>query len=526
MQILNLVQGSPEWKATRAKYHTASEAPAMKGKSKYKKRDQLIHEKAEGEEQEFDDFTLKLFEKGHEIEKMARPHAEKIIGEPLFPATGLEIVDGIGLLSSFDGVTMATDLIWECKSWNLQKAADLRDGKIPETDIDQVIQQLVTSGAEKCLYMVTDGTPEKMVYIWYYLTPNDKPELIAGWKQFNQDLSDYVTNDKPTQKGVSSAIMELPAIKIDIIGGVKESNLAIYKDSAEQFIASINTDLVTDDDFATAETTIKFCETTEKKLDLVKTQAIEQATGIDELFKTIDFLKEQIRSKRLSLNKTVTSKKAEIKMKIALDAKNEFISFQAEINEKLGGNYVFVETDFNSALKNKRTIDSLQSAANDEVANCKIKANEIAQKVQYNLEAIPSNREFLFTDKTQIATKENDDFILLVNARVDKYEKEQEERIAAKRLADEKAAQTEPATIKEVEPETIPDNIIDSLEFRDNESKFEEAKISPDSWKVVAASLQANGIGLKSANKIARLIVDDKIDNVKFFSVVLDMAGK
>lgn len=531
MQILNLVQGSPEWKAERAVNYTASEAPAMKGDSKYQKRDELLHAKKTGEEKEFDDFTLKLFEKGHKIEALARPIAEKIIGEQLFPCTGKDVVDGLPLLASFDGLTMDQRVAWECKSWNEEKAAHVRSDVLPLTDFWQVIQQLVLSKAEKLLYMVTDGTPEKTVYIWVELEQAETIELLSGWKQFEQDLKGYIPEETKTQ-GVASAIMELPALNIQIDGNVKSSNLAIYKASAEQFIASINTDLKTDDDFATAEKTVKFCETAEARLEQVKGQALEQTADISELFKTINFLKEQIREKRLLCSNAVKSKKAEIKLSIATAAKNDFIEFQNKTNENLGGNYAFVESDFNSAMKGKKTIASLQSAANDEVANCKVKLSALAQKIQDNLEMIPNEWEFLFADKAQIITKENDDFQLLVNARIDS--KKEADRIALEAKIEAEAEEKRKQDAENLKSATLAEGGTDLVEAIEDEGEKmsvypdddktldieseikKKVEANADNWKVIASSLQENGIGLKSANKIARLICEGKVKGAKF----------
>ncbi len=48
MKTLDLIQGSEEWQAARAKYFTASEAPAMLGLSKYQSRQELLRQKATG----------------------------------------------------------------------------------------------------------------------------------------------------------------------------------------------------------------------------------------------------------------------------------------------------------------------------------------------------------------------------------------------------------------------------------------------------------------------------------------------
>ncbi|MBU0536861.1 MAG: hypothetical protein KKF24_15995, partial [Gammaproteobacteria bacterium] len=157
MQILDLVQGSREWSIKRGQHPTASEASPMKGASKNLSRNDLLHMKSTCTEQEFSDFVQKhVLDKGHESEALARPIAEEIVGEELFPATAVD--DNNYLLASFDGVTMMENIIWEHKQWNEAKAECVSRDEVPPEDHWQVVQQLVVSGAEKCLYMVSDGT--------------------------------------------------------------------------------------------------------------------------------------------------------------------------------------------------------------------------------------------------------------------------------------------------------------------------------------------------------------------------------
>ena len=109
MQVVNLVQGSPEWHAHRRNHFNASDAPAMLGVSKYTTRDQLLHQYATGLTKEVDANTQNLFDKGHKFEALARPLAENIIGEELSPMVAHE-----GKLSaSFDGITFVGDVIFE-----------------------------------------------------------------------------------------------------------------------------------------------------------------------------------------------------------------------------------------------------------------------------------------------------------------------------------------------------------------------------------------------------------------------------
>jgi putative phage-type endonuclease len=114
MKTVDLIQGSPEWHAHRAQHWNASDAPAMLGVSPYKSRAELLRERATGISQEFDAATQRRFDDGHRFEALARSLAEQIIGDELFPVTG---VNG-RFSASFDGLTMLEDTAFEHKSLN------------------------------------------------------------------------------------------------------------------------------------------------------------------------------------------------------------------------------------------------------------------------------------------------------------------------------------------------------------------------------------------------------------------------
>lgn len=106
MKLLNLTQGSPEWHKERLASFTASEAPAMMGKSKYMTRTELLELKKTGIQKEVSPQTQRIFDKGHATEAMARPIIENRYTEEFFPVTGVIEVDGLRILASFDGINM------------------------------------------------------------------------------------------------------------------------------------------------------------------------------------------------------------------------------------------------------------------------------------------------------------------------------------------------------------------------------------------------------------------------------------
>lgn len=436
MKILNLVQGSEEWKAIRLSHFTASEAPIMMGASSHMSRDDLLTYKTTQNEKEVSRFTQFIFDKGHELEALARPIAESILGDDLYPVTGALMVEDLPLLASFDGLTMMEDVAFEHKQWNKEKAEKLERGEFLPEHYWQMEQQLLVSGADNCMFMFSDGTENNMICKAYISNPKRRAQLIAGWKQFQKDLE----NHQPTvyqEKPEAEAIMDLPALTIQLVGEVKQSNLAVYQKTAMEFIASINTDLQTDQDFANAEKMVKFCDKTEKDLELVKKQALEQTADIALLFRTVDTLKEAMRAKRLELDKLVKSQKDRVRGEIFTKANIALQSVIADANAAIRPIHLPVlPVDFNGAMKGKKTIKSLHEAVNDELARVKIDVSETTNHILKNMncyEKLASNHVFLFNDLQQLIMKDGDDFALLVESRINKHEEVEAQRLELER---------------------------------------------------------------------------------------------
>ena len=445
METLNLKQGSDEWKAVRAEHKTASEAPAMMGESKYQSRDDLMEVKKSGVHPEVNAATQRIFDNGHKYEALARPLAEEIIGEELFPATGTAEIEGLKLLASFDGTTMMNNIIWEHKSLNDTLREYLANKTLlPLMYRIQMEQQLMISGAEKCLFMASDGTKENMLHTWYMPDPELRAKIIAGWKQFESDMIDFIPAEKTTA-AVGKTIEALPALTMNASGSLGTTNIDVYKEKAIAFVANINTELETDQDFADAESMVKFCDQAEKQIKAVKQSAISQMTDINEAFDTIDFIVGELSRSRLMLDKLVKNEKANKKNSIINKAKTDRDEFIASVNKDLGGIYIqLIDAQFGEAAKGKRTLDSIQSAVNDLMASEKIRINDMAMVVRANLKVLEteaSEHKFLFNDLSAIIHKDTEDFILLVKSRVKDHVDAEADKLEQKRIADEKQAE-------------------------------------------------------------------------------------
>jgi putative phage-type endonuclease len=451
----DLVQGSDEWLAYRANHFNASDAPAMMGVSKYRTRTQLLHELHTGLTPDVNNSTQKLFNDGHKFEALARPLAEEIIGQELYPITAS---DG-KLSASFDGITLDESIIFEHKTLNQNIANCVTVYDLDEMYLIQMEQQLFISNAKKCLFMASkwDSNDQLIQEVHFWYEPNDErcQKILDGWNQFADDLKDYAPMEvKEAPK--AQAIMALPSLAIQIKGEVTLSNLAEFKTAATAFIESINTELVTDDDFANAEATAKFCKDAEDNIELTKKSAIAQTASIDELMRTMDYLKDQLRDKRLLIEKLVKSEKENRKLEIINKAKDAYQKHLEDLRE--GTHPLFIPNanpDFSGAIKSKKTLTSMQSAVNDLLARSKQESSAIDMEIRAKQVWMKSNAEgyeFLFIDLQIIIFKPIDDFKLLVQSRIDNHKKVEAER-EAKIIAEANADVLEKVRLSELAKE-------------------------------------------------------------------------
>jgi len=456
MKSHDLIQGTPEWHQHRNGHYNASDAPAMMGVSTYETRDECLTRYLIGATTEINSFQRALFDKGHLYEAAARPIAEKLIGEDLFPCTGSKVVDGFKLSASFDGLTLLDDTNWEHKMINEKLRGVKAVAQLDEMYKIQMDQQMLVSGAAKTLFMASNGTEDDMVHFWYKSAKNRQQAIVAGWKQFEKDLANHVPpQTKPA--AIAGALQQLPALSIMISGKVDSSNLVEYQSSALAYIDAINTELKTDQDFADAEANVKFCKQAEDDLKHAKAAAISSTADIDTLMKAADYLMDQVRQKRLTLERLVKSEKESRRSEISTSAIVAFRKHCDELDTEFKGvklPELIRGHNFYECMKNKRTIESLQNAINTELATAKIAADQAAKVIRVNLNTLTALTggayDHLFKDLTTVISKDRDDFEAMVNVRI--HDERKRIKLAAENLAmKEQNPVTEPAEMDIVE---------------------------------------------------------------------------
>lgn len=436
MQIINVIQGSPEWAQHRATHFNASDVPAMLGVSPYKTRNQLLHEMATGIVPDVDVATQRRFDDGHRFEALARPLAEKIIGQELYPVVGSE-----GKLSaSFDGITMDNTTIFEHKSMN----AELRNMDEPESlpvhYRAQMEQQLMLSGANACLFMASAwDSDDKLIeekHCWYQPDMVLRDQILQAWTQFAIDLKNYVPSEI-VEKPVAEAIMQLPAVVINATGALSVCNLDKITPRFDAFLSEAKTSLVTDDDFANGEATAKFSRNTAKTLKLKAKEVVGQIATVSEAVRTLELYAEKFDKLGLLLEKAVKEQKEAIKAKIVGDARHAFLNHVNALYEETKPIEIPVtQPDFAGSMKGMRTIASLHNAVNTELANAKIAADAAAKDIRGKLAWLKVayvGYELLFHDLQNLVAKPMDDFQLAVTSRIEGQKKAEADKLETER---------------------------------------------------------------------------------------------
>lgn len=443
MKIVKLIQGMPEWHAHRAQHWNASDAPAAMGCSPYMTRTELLHWLHTGISPEVDPVTQRRFDDGHRFEALARPLAEEIIGEDLYPVTG---VNG-RYSASFDGLTMLEDVAFEHKTLNegLREAIRQQGGNandfLPEHYRIQMEHQAMVSGCERILFMASKWNGDQLVeerHCWYTPDAALRARIVAAWAQLEADLATYVPRAKPDPV-ITAPVETLPAVRVQVSGHLAVmSNLPEWGVALREFIASIPEQPATDADFAYTDKACKALKQAEDRLDAAEDSALAQMADVETMRRLVAELKALARTTRLHREKLVTARKAAIKAEIIEAGKQAFAKHLSELNSAMPGNYMpQIPADFAGVASGLKTLDSLRNAVDTELARAKIAAGEIANRIHANAKTLKDSG-LVVHDAAALVLKQPDDLAAVIAQRVaaeNAKEEAQRERIRAEEAA-------------------------------------------------------------------------------------------
>jgi predicted phage-related endonuclease len=465
----DLVQGTPEWDLFRLEHDGASEAAAALGLSKKVKRNDLLHAKHTGLPREFSDWLREnVLDHGHEVEALARPHVEKRIGETLYPVTCSR-----GRMSaSCDGLTLDDRRAMEHKQWNDQLAALVRVGIVPDEHMPQCQQVLLVTQAEELDFVVSDGTPEKMV--WTTVKPDRAwwERLADGWVQFNADRAAYVPPEVAPAV-VATPVQALPAVLVQVSGSIAIiENFKVFEAAMRDFLEHrLIRQPKTDQDFADLDLQIKAMKGAEAALDSAEAQMLAQITEVDTAVKTKAMLRKLVTDNRLMAEKLLASEKERRRAEIVLKVRSAYEAHIKALQDDTGGPWItLLPPDFAGKVKGLRTIASIQNAVDTELANAKIIADESARRIRAAIACIDQEGkgyEFLLADRLGLISKPVDDIRTIIRARITEHKAAEEKRLEDERarirqeeqarLAREQAAAATPApTTAPAQPTAAP----------------------------------------------------------------------
>lgn len=435
----NLIQGTPEWHSFRAEHNGASEASAMMGVSKYTTRSKLLHQKKTGIQEEVDAATQARFDDGHRTEEQARRIREAELNDDLFPVV-ITNSKYPGLSASLDGRLLDGSLIWEHKLLNQEKLEFINQGVVPPTDFWQVVQQLLLSEADKCEYVISDGTAENRysIIITQEQAQLHARELLDNWAQFEADLVEHEVVAEEVLP-VAQDRTTLPSVSVKVQGEVSIiDNFSVFGDALRDFIEhKLVTNPQDDQDFADLEEQVKTLKKAEQALQDAERLIISSVDAIEQAQKQKDMLYSLARDNRLMAEKLVKAKKDEIRLKILNDANAEFAAYVASLEAGLGKlKLPTINPNVADAMKGKRTIISLRDAASTAIAQAKVGASGIASRMSHGREILAKKSEgyeFLFRDAAELVMKEPEALEAIISMRITEHKQAEEAKLEAER---------------------------------------------------------------------------------------------
>jgi predicted phage-related endonuclease len=460
--------GSAGWASRRAASFNASDAPAMLGCHPNKTRTELLAEMHSGVSREFSGFVQdRVIDPGHRIEALARPIAELVLGDDLQVLGGSITIEGLSrpLGASFDGITFMHDCTWECKSMNDALRAALphvgRDsaGKnkgtaLPKDKRVQMEQGLMVSKAARALFTAAKfnaaGEVEEERHCWYSSDPALRAEILGGWKQFDADLAAYVPPAASAiEKLVAEPVEALPAPVIQVTGQIAlVDNFKVFEERLRDFLATkLIREPKTDQDFVDLGLQITAMKDARKALNSAEAQMLAQVQPIDQAKKAKDMLDKLLQQNCSMAEKVLDTEKERRKGEIVAVGVKGLADHIAGLNTRLGKPYMpAIPADFGGAIKGLKSLASMEDKVATELARAKIAANEVADRIDLNLQALrelAAEHRGLFADTAQLVLKPVDDCRATITARISEH------KAAVQKEADAAAERSREAIRKE-----------------------------------------------------------------------------
>lgn len=456
MQIVQLIQGTPEWHAHRAQHNNASDAPIMMGCSPNEHRRELVARLATGVPKEFSRYVQeRILDKGHDFERLCRPRAEAILGEDLAPLVGVNGEDS----SSYDGLTFMHDIGWEHKRLNATLREVMTDSctgaDLPLCYQFQMEHQcMVNPALEKVLFHASEWTDDDQFieerHCWYYPNLELRAQLKAGWVQLAKDVASYDPANERQAPAVATPVESLPAVVVQVNGALTVGgNLEDFGAALRTFIDRIPKKPSTDQEFADAEAATKALKKAEDALTTAEDGALAQISDVEVMRRTVADLKNLARTARLATEKLVAAEKEARRAAIVTGAQAQLDQHITALNQRLGTNWLQrVVGGFGEVIKGKKSLANMDDAVAVALTNAKHEANLLADRLEANRKhLVQEDGDWiaLFADFAIVGTKAAEDFQALAALRIGQHKEAEAKRLEVQReqIRKEEAARLE-----------------------------------------------------------------------------------
>ena len=213
-------------------------------------------------------------------------------------------------------------------------------------------------------------------------------------------------------------------LAIKVRGEVLSSNFDEWKLDLIAKIKAVNTELSTDTQFAQAQSDVKSFKTAEQALKKAKEAAINQASDIQRLFSSIDEVSAEVRQVRLSLERQIKRRKAEIKddfVELGIASIKKYIELQGPEFLSIDHSDYLKRSVFVEATKYRANIRSLKGAIDDACARIKTQIDERSVVVRENavkLDSLPAAHQALFQDRDMLLALNESQLSAIIDKRI------------------------------------------------------------------------------------------------------------
>jgi predicted phage-related endonuclease len=368
-----------------------------------------------------------------------------MLGEDLYPVVLAAEIDGMRLSVSLDGQTLLGDTNFEHKSLNATLRAALDSGVIPEQYHPQMEQGLLLTGANRCLFMASNGDRETMRFAWYESRPELRAQILPTWRQLQKDIAAYVPQ-RAAEKVVAEPVEALPLATITVGGQLTvASNLQAVEEKLRAFLANtLVRNPQSDQDFADLDVQIKALKRAEEALDAAEAQMLAQVESIDSVKRAKDMLHKLARDARLASERLLKSRKDEIRAEAVSAGVAEVDKHARSLNAELGLAVAHGDAQaLRDCIKGLKSLDSLRNAISTEVARQKVAIGVTAEQARKNIVSLEGDAHhwgFLFPDLATVCTKPTEDFAALLQLRIAMHEEAASQKREAEQAREAKAA--------------------------------------------------------------------------------------